>query len=39
MNIHDQYINGIDLDNNNKVDSIFLDYNKILNQKLGHIQK
>ena len=37
--IHDQYHNGIDLDSNKKVDSIFFDYNKILNQKLGHIQK
>ena len=37
--IHDQYLNGIDLDSNKKVDSIFLDYNDILNQKLGHIQK
>ncbi len=37
--IHDQYLDGIDLDRNKKVDSIFLDYNKILNQKLGHIQK
>ncbi len=37
--IHDQYHNGIDLDSNKKVDSIFFDYNEILNQKLGHIQK
>ena len=37
--IHDQYLNGIDLDSNKKVDSIFLEYNEILNQKLGHIQK
>ena len=37
--IHDQYLEGIDLDRNKKVDSIFLDYNEILNQKLGHIQK
>ncbi len=37
--IHDQYLDGINLDRNKKVDSIFLDYNKILNQKLGHIQK
>ena len=37
--IHDQYLSGIDLDRNKKVDSIFLDYNEILNQKLGHIQK
>tara|TARA_Y100001935_G_C17223266_1_gene466411 strand:- start:219 stop:974 length:756 start_codon:yes stop_codon:yes gene_type:complete len=38
-NIHDNYIDGIELDNNNKVDSVFIDYNKILNPKLGHIQK
>ena len=37
--IHAQYLDGIDLDRNKKVDSIFLDYNEILNQKLGHIQK
>ena len=37
--IHDQYLNGIDLDSNKKVDSIFINYNEILNQKLGHIQK
>ena len=37
--IHEQYLDGIDLDRNKKVDSIFLDYNEILNQKLGHIQK
>ena len=37
--IHDQYLEGIDLDRNEKVDSIFIDYNEILNQKLGHIQK
>src|SRR5210317_2008184 len=37
--IHDQYLEGIDLDRNSKIDSIFLEYNKILNQKLGHIQK
>ena len=37
--IHDQYLDGIDLDRNKKVDSIFLEYNEILNQKLGHIQK
>ena len=36
---HDQYLDGIDLDRNKKVDSSFLDYNEILNQKLGHIQK
>ena len=37
--IHDNFIKGIDLDNKNTVDSIFIDFNKILNQKLGHIQK
>ena len=37
--IHDHYLDGIALDKNKKVDSIFLDYNEILNQKLGHIQK
>ena len=37
--IHDQYLDRTDLDKNKKVDSIFLDYNHILNQKLGHIQK
>ena len=37
--IHDHYLDSIDLDRNKKVDSIFLDYNEILNQKLGHIQK
>ena len=37
--IHEQYLDSIDLDRNKKVDSIFLDYNEILNQKLGHIQK
>ena len=37
--IHDRYLEGIDLDRKKKVDSIFLDYNEILNQKLGHIQK
>ena len=37
--IHDKYIQGIDFDNNNSVDGIFEEYNKILNQKLGHIQK
>ena len=29
----------LNLDKNNKVDTIFIEYNKILNQKLGHIQK
>jgi len=37
--IHDQFINGIELENNNIIDNIFLNYNKILNHKLGHIQK
>ena len=37
--IHNEYINGIELDNKNTIDSIFFEYNKILNQKLGHIQK
>ena len=37
--IHEQFIQGIDFDKNNTVDGIFIDYNKILNQKLGHIQK
>ena len=37
--IHDQFIHGIDFDNNNAVDGIFIEYNQILNQKLGHIQK
>src|SRR6056300_736096 len=37
--IHNHYHEGIDLDRNRKIDSIFLDYNEILNQKLGHIQK
>ena len=37
--IHEKYLDGIDLDRNKTVDSIFLDYNEILNQKLGHIQK
>jgi len=38
-NIHDQHINGINLKENDKIDSIYLEYNKIVNQKLGHIQK
>ena len=38
-NIHDQYINGINLKENEKVDSIYLEYQKIINQNLGHIQK
>ena len=37
--IHDQFIQGTVFDNNNAVDGIFIEYNKILNQKLGHIQK
>src|SRR5210317_581321 len=37
--IHDEFNNGIDLDNKNKVDSIFIEFNKIFHQKLGHIQK
>ena len=36
--IHDQFIQGIDFDNSNPVDDIFIEYKKILNQKLGHIQ-
>jgi len=37
--IHDQFIKGINFENSNAVDSIFIEYNKILNQKLGQIQK
>ena len=37
--IHDQFIQGVNFDNNNTVDVTFIEYNKILNQKLGHIQK
>ena len=37
--IHDQFINGIDLVNKDSIDTIFIEYNKILNHKLGHIQK
>ena len=37
--IHKQYFNGIDFDKKGTVDIIFLEYNKILNKKLGHIQK
>ena len=37
--IHDQYINKIEFEKGNAIDSVFIDYNKILNQKLGHIQK
>jgi len=38
-NIHNQYIDGFNFDENNKIDSIFIEYDKTLNQKLGHIQK
>ena len=37
--IHNQFIEGIELNKNNKVDYVFIEYNKTLNQKLGHIQK
>jgi len=37
--LHDEFINGIELKNDNKIDSIFIEYNKILNHKLVHIQK
>ena len=37
--IHEKYINGIELDKDNAVDSVFIEYNNRLNQKLGHIQK
>ena len=37
--LHYEFINGIELKNDNKIDSIFIEYNKILNHKLGHIQK
>ena len=37
--IHDQYITGIELEKKNTIDSVFIEYNKILNKKLGHIQK
>ena len=37
--LHDEFINGIELENKNKIDTIFMEYNKILNHKLGHIQK
>ncbi len=37
--IHNNYSDSIELNGNDKVDSIFLEYNKLLNQKLGHIQK
>jgi len=37
--IHDQFIKEVNFEKNSPVDSIFIEYNKILNQKLGHIQK
>ena len=37
--IHYNYTNGTKLDNKERVDSIFIEYDKLLNQKLGHIQK
>ena len=37
--IHSNYSDIIDFNKNDNVDSIFLEYNRILNQKLGHIQK
>ena len=37
--LHDEFIKGIELENKNKIDTIFIEYNKILNHKLGHIQK
>ena len=37
--IHYKYLDSIELNKNDKVDSIFIEYNKLLNQKLGHIQK
>ena len=37
--IHNNYSDSIELNKNDKVDSIFIEYNKLLNQKLGHIQK
>ena len=37
--IHNQYIDGFNFDEKDKIDSIFIEYNKKLNQKLGHIQK
>ena len=36
--IHDHFIIGIELENKNNIDSIFLEYIKNLNHKLGHIQ-
>ena len=37
--IHNDFINGTELNNKNKIDSIFIEFNKIFHQKLGHIQK
>ena len=37
--IHKSYKDGIDYNNNDKIDKIFLEYDKLANQKLGHIQK
>jgi len=37
--IHDQFIKGVNFEKKSPVDSIFIEYKKILNQKLGHIQK
>ena len=37
--IHYNYTNGTKLDKKERVDSIFIEYDKLLNQKLGHIQK
>lgn len=37
--IHKSYKDGIDYNYNDKIDKIFLEYDKIVNQKLGHIQK
>ena len=36
--IHSNYSDIIDFNKNDNVDSIFLEYNRFLNQKLGHIQ-
>ena len=37
--IHDNYSDRIELNKNDKVDLIFIEYNRLLNQKLGHLQK
>ena len=37
--IHNNYSESIELNKNDKVDLIFIEYNRLLNQKLGHIQK